>query len=170
MVPAQRAAADQGDCRRRIAQHRQLQIGQRQTLYLFCRIPGDKINDFRAEGMDERRENNREQGHYRQRLARCRPCPPPVPFAQAKRHHHGRTEVDGGKKGHDHHIEAVGQAYARHGLFTEPADQKSTQHAHQQYAGVFQQNGDRKRADFTPVEDAIALAFFKPGRAFDGLA
>ena len=74
------------------------------------------------------------------------------------------------KKRHDDHVETVGETNASHCFFSQPANKEGTQYAHQQYTGVFQKNGDRKRSDFAPKENLITLAFGIPGRAGSDLA
>ncbi len=120
--------------------------------------------------MDNRRKDDRKEGHDHQRLSGRFAGTLRIELTQAKRHHHRRTEIDSGKEGHHHHIETIRQPYPGHSFFTEPAHQECAQHAHQQDAGILQENRHSKGGDFTPEENSITLTFCIPGRAHNRLA
>ncbi|SAD46562.1 Uncharacterised protein [Enterobacter cloacae] len=100
--------------------------------------------------MDNRRKDDRKEGHDHQRLSGRFAGTLRIELTQAKRHHHRRTEIDSGKEGHHHHIETIRQPYPGHSFFTE--------------------NRHSKGGDFTPEENSITFTFCIPGRAHNRLA
>ncbi|OMP13648.1 hypothetical protein COLO4_01232 [Corchorus olitorius] len=152
---AQGAAADQRNRRRRVAPGGGLQIAQRQLFNLRIGAAGDDVDNQVSPELNRQRQHQRQHGHQPQRLPGGGAGAFTVTARQAKRHHHGGAEIDSGKKGDDHHVEAVCQPDTRHRLFAQPADQKRAQHAHQHHAEVFNKDRDRQRRDLTPQQRAV---------------
>ncbi|KGQ14018.1 hypothetical protein BBAD15_g29 [Beauveria bassiana D1-5] len=115
--PAQRAAADKRNRRRRVAPDGSLQVGKRQTFYLRRGVPGDNIDDVRARQVNACGHNKRHDGHQNKRLSGRRPRPLRIQPAEAECHHYRGAKIDSGEERHNNHVKAVGEPYARHRLF-----------------------------------------------------